>query len=175
MKILSNISECFFKAQFQASKRESEDFTFFSSSSVIGEGKQNKTHNLSLCFSWSKQWPFKSNLEPTMKHLHVCLTYIGSFSRKRSCYIHHVAIRSSLVPVKHTDFSMLRKRMINLLQEGQGHKEFLLLPFIHQCNDPIPGKVVYGKEHGVIPQWRQAAAAMAVEKQNRVFSFRPLF
>ena len=54
-------------------ERESAVFTFFSLSFITKAGKQNKTHNLSLCFSWSKQRPFKSNLEPTMKHLHVWL------------------------------------------------------------------------------------------------------
>ena len=62
-----------------SSERESAVFTFFSPSFVTREGKQNKTHNLSLCFSWSKQRPFKSNLEPTMKHLHVWLPSTPSY------------------------------------------------------------------------------------------------
>ena len=76
--MLSDISKWFLRDEVElnclssSSERESAVFTFFSPSSITREGKQNKTHNLSLCFSWSKQRPFKSNLEPTLKHHHLC-------------------------------------------------------------------------------------------------------
>ena len=68
-----------------SSERESADFTFFSPSSITREGKQNKTHNLSLCFSWSKQGQFKSNLEPTMKHLQVWLCMVSLLKKSWPC------------------------------------------------------------------------------------------
>ena len=62
-----------------SSERESAVFTFFSPSFITKEGKQNKTHNLSLCFSWSKQRLFKSNLEVILKNLFLWADIIEAF------------------------------------------------------------------------------------------------